>query len=392
MTVLYAVLQFFFWFAYGSAVNFSSVYLLACGLSSTVIGMISSAACALSVILQPLLASYADRERSLSIKTILLALSLTLAVSGGLMILSFGYGAALNGALLGWAILLVQVALPLVNALATESINAGKTLNFSLARGFGSIGYAVMSFSIGRLSASYGGGMVAWAIAVTSCCLLISIALFPFRKSPRTDAADKAVQDGAAAFLRRYPAFLAVLAGCSLIYTGHMLINTFVFQIVTYKGGTSAHMGVVMGMAGLLEVLAMFFFAQLLKWKDCGFWFRLSGIFFTLKSLGTLLAASMGALYAVQLIQPMGWGLMTVSSVYYVNSLMAEQDKIKGQAYMTMTLSVGTIFSSFIGGWLIDHAGVPVMLIVSVACAALGTVVLYFFSGKRVYGGGERAF
>ena len=162
-----------------------------------------------------------------------------------------------------------------------------------------------------------------------------------------------------------------------------MLINTFLFQIVTHKGGTSQHMGIVMGLAGLLEVITMFLFTRMLRWRDCGFWFGISGVFFTLKSLATLLAGSMGALYAVQLIQPMGWGLMTVSSVYYVNTLMAGADKIKGQAYMTMTLSVGTIIGSLCGGWLIDRAGVNGMLIASVACGAIGACIVLRRAGQK---------
>ena len=88
MTVYYSIIQFIFWFAYGTAVNFSSVYLLECGLSNTAIGIISSAACALSVVLQPLLASYADREKTVSIKTILLFLFTLSGISGLILILS----------------------------------------------------------------------------------------------------------------------------------------------------------------------------------------------------------------------------------------------------------------------------------------------------------------
>lgn len=384
MTIFYAAVQFLFWFAYGTAVNFCSVYLLDRGLNNTAIGMLSAAACALSVILQPLLAAYADQEKSLSIKALLLALTALLAGFGLSLIPAYTGGAGINALLLGCAILIVQVALPLVNALATESINAGKKLNFSIARGFGSIGYAVMSFSVGRLTASRGAAAIPWILAAVSLGLLAVLALFPFQEKGLVRSTSRAdARGGLAAFLRRYPSFGPLLAGCTLIYTSHVLINTFVFQIVTHKGGTSQHMGVVMGLAGLLEVLTMFFFSRLLRWRDCKFWFGVSGIFFTLKALGTLLAGTMGVLYAVQLLQPLGWGLMTVASVYYVNTLMAAQDKIKGQAYMTMTLSIGTIIGSLAGGWLIDHAGVNGMLMAAVACGAVGAwIVLQNLAAK----------
>ena len=377
MNVIYTVIQFLFWFSYGIIVNFNSVYLLKCGLTNTAIGLIGSIACALSIILQPALATYADRENSISIKSILLILNAGVTCIGGLLVLSYGKGSLQNGLLLVCAILIVQVALPFSNALATEMINAGKKINFSFARGIGSVGYAVMSVSVGKLAASYGAGIIPWMIIGSSLALMAAIFCFPFVRS-RREMQTSQVRQTVRAFLGRYPSFSVVLAGCTLIYTSHVFINNFVYQIVTYKGGTSEHMGIVMGIAGVLEVSTMFLFSTLLKWKNSSFWFRICGIFFTLKCLGTLLAGSMGALYAVQILQPLGWGLMIVSSVYYVNEMMEEQDKIKGQAYMTMTLSAGTIIGSMTGGWLIDTVGIPGMLITSVVCGAVGTGIVMF--------------
>ena len=92
MNVIYAVIQFLFWFSYGTVVNFNSVYLLQCGLTNTAIGLIGSIACALSVLLQPALATYADREKSISIKSILLFLYSGLVCIGILLTFSFQKG------------------------------------------------------------------------------------------------------------------------------------------------------------------------------------------------------------------------------------------------------------------------------------------------------------
>jgi PPP family 3-phenylpropionic acid transporter len=376
-TGLYGITQFFFWFAYGATVNFASVYLLACGLSNTAIGLITAAASGLSVLAQTLLASYADRADSLSVKTLVLGMAGGLMLVGTGLVFAFGGSPAANGLLLGLGILTVNVALPFVNALATESVNAGKPLNFSLARGFGSVGYAVMSLTLGYLIAGLGEGVTPWSIVIVSGCLLGSAALFPFEKRNRgAGGRGKTARGGVAGFFRRYPVFGVTLAGCVLIYISHVIINNFTFQIVVPRGGTSEHMGTALALAGLLEVFTMFGFPYLLRWKDSGFWFRVSGVFFTLKALGTLLAPNMGVFYLVQVFQPLGWGLMTVASVYYVNSLMREQDQIKGQAYMTMSLSVATIIGSLGGGWMIDTIGVNGMLIVAVVCGALGTAIV----------------
>ncbi len=78
-------------------------------------------------------------------------------------------------------------------------------------------------------------------------------------------------------------------------------------------------MGIAMAPAGLPEAIPMFIFPWMLKKKDSGFWFRLSGVFFTLKALGTLLASSAEALYLVQLL----WGLL--SRFYQTACIMNEE-------------------------------------------------------------------
>ena len=92
----------------------------------------------------------------------------------------------------------------------------------------------------------------------------------------------------------------------------HVLINNDVYQIVAARGRGSGHMGIAMTPAGLPEAIPMFIFPWMLKKKDSGFWFRLSGVFFTLK-----------ALYLMQLLQPMGWGLL--SRFYQTACIMNEK-------------------------------------------------------------------
>ena len=377
-TVVYSLIQFAYWFAFGSTVNYASVYLTACGLSNTIIGVTIAVGQIASVLITPVVSSMADRNPAITPKRTLIVMLALQGFFGLLMAVFFNNSPIINAVLLCLAIAITQVSMPFVNALATESMNAGVKINFGLARSFGSIGYSVMSFTLGSITASHSPRYIPVA-TICSCAVFCILALL-YNDVTRSSgvAGTSNNKEKVSAFLRRYKGLSVLLIGTSLIYACHVYINTFVFQIVLSKGGNSRQMGIATALAALLEMSAMIAFPYLLKLKDCKFWFKLSGFFFMLKSLLTLMVKSIPAFYAVQFIQPFGWGLLAVSSVYYINELMDENDKIKGQGFYSMTFTIGSIISSVTGGYLIDRFSVNIMLVVAVAAGLIGSLILFF--------------
>lgn len=377
-TVVYSLIQFAYWFAFGSTVNFASVYLTACGLSNTIIGVTIAVGQIASVLITPVVSSMADRNPAITPKRTLIVMLALQGFFGLLMAVFFNNSPIINAVLLCLAIAITQVSMPFVNALATESMNAGVKINFGLARSFGSIGYSVMSFTLGSITAGHSPRYIPVA-TICSCAVFCIFALL-YNDVTRSSgvAGTSNNREKLSAFLRRYKGLSVLLIGTSLIYACHVYINTFVFQIVLSKGGNSRQMGIATALAALLEMSAMIAFPYLLKLRDCKFWFKMSGFFFMLKSLLTLMVKSIPAFYAVQFIQPFGWGLLAVSSVYYVNELMDENDKIKGQGFYSMTFTIGSIVSSVTGGYLIDRFSVNIMLVVAVAAGLIGSLILFF--------------
>lgn len=375
MTLHYSIIQFFFWFAFGNVLNFASVYLLDSGMSNTQIGVFSAAACALSVLIQPVLAAYADKEHSISLKSIISVFAIAETFLGALMFVLGQKSMFLTGFFYAGAIIIMQILMPFINSMGTESARQGKSLNFSVARGVGSVGYALMAYSMGKVLDHFGAGVHPISIMLVSVALLISVGTYPFQKVHMDE--QKGNQNGSPiVFFQKYRQFGYALLGCILIYVSHVFINTFTYQIAVSKGGGSSEMGTAMSIAAMVEMITMFFFGYLLRIRESRFWFRICGIFFTLKTLGTLVAWNIPSFYAVQLIQMLGWGLIAVASVYYVDSIMKEEDKIKGQAYMTMTYSIASIIGSLLGGNLLDWCGVSGMLIVGTVAGAVGTVIV----------------
>lgn len=383
-TILYSGIQGFFWINFAALLGFTSVYLLDAGFDNTQIGILIAIAGTISAFLQPVIASYADRPNSPSLKKILIFLilfSLCLVVG---MLICYRRIMVLTGLLYGCGITILQLMTPLINSLGMETINQKKQLNFGLARGLGSAAYAVGAYLLGIAVNQSSPLFIPISMLFTYGFLLAFILFFPFEKVRKSVSTGDTAQNNSSplSFFKRYPRFTLVLGGCIFIYMSHILINTFLFQIVESKGGGSEEMGFIMALAAMLELPTMFLFSYAVKKIRCDFLFRITGIFFFLKTFATLIVPNLTALYAVQVFQMFGWALLTVASVYYVNALMKEEDAIKGQAYMTMTYTLGTVFGSLIGGPFLDIAGVDAMLIAASASAAVGMVILLFASEK----------
>ena len=86
----------------------------------------------------------------------------------------------------------------------------------------------------------------------------------------------------------------------------------------------------------------------------------------------------------VAAVMQMGsFALYIPASVYYVNEVMEEQDKFKGQALMTGTNTLGGMIGSLLGGFLIDHAGVAVMNLAGLIMAVSGAVLIALFVSRQ---------
>lgn len=378
-TVGYAAIQGFFWMCYAAIMGFVSVYLLDRDFDNRRIGVIIAAAGLLSAAVQPILAGYADRPGNMSLrKILLLASAVPLVCSVGLAV--FRDNAVMTGLLYGTCIVLLQMTTPLVNSLGVATVNSGETMNFGAARGIGSMGYAAGAYVIGLLAEYFGAVVVPMSILAAYGLFLLATALYGELPETRTEASGKNTAD--TNFFRRYPRYMQVLGGCVMLFISHVVLNNFTYQIVVAKGGGSEEMGIAMAFASAIELPIMFLFGWMQKKARCDFWFRISGIFFMLKCLGTLLCTDMPGFYAAQIFQMGGWALITVSSVFYINAIMAPEDTVKGQAYYTVSMTLGNVVGAILCGRILDSLGVQAMLLFGTICGAIGAVILLICSEK----------
>ena len=377
LTGAYACIQALYWMYFAAVMSFSGFFLLNGGFSNTQIGIIAAAAGIFSALLQPVLASYADRPDSPSLKKLIQIFYVIQFLLGIGLFLSRSL--ILTGLLYGVSIALLQLLTPFINALGMESINQGHQLNFGLARGMGSVAYAGICYVLGIITVKTGAGSIPVSVMILTLMTLGCLIFFPFRKAQTSSktSADSKEHTDPFLFFRKYKRFSLVLIGCIFIYLSHVLLNNFSFQIVQGKGGGSSEMGTEAAIAAMCELPTLFLFGYIIKKIRCDILIRIAGIFFVLKSLGTFLAPGISVFYGIQIFQMLGWGLMTAASVYYVNAIMDPEDAIKGQAYFTMTYTLGSVIGSFLGGALIDFAGVSSMLLFATVSAFVGALIVF---------------
>ncbi len=370
-TVHYSIIMALYWSNFAILLNYASVYLLERGFQNTQIGIMLAAAALAAAVAQPLIGSYADRPGSLSVKSLLLAGTGIFLVLAMLIPATAVHARLLLPVVYAAAAMVLQSLTALMNALGTVSDKECGYVNFGVARGVGSLGYAAASALIGRGVARFGNSMIPWLAAGIYAVLAVCVFLFPFAREPAGGR-----RSGREGFLSRYPGYTVVLAAAILLYTAHSLLNNFMFQVISYKGGDSASMGIAYAIAAVTELPVMFFFSRLLRILPSGKWLLVSGFAFTAKHLGALLAPGVTGFCATQLMQVLAYALLAVASVYYTERVIPAEDAVKGQSCFAMTATAGSVLGSALGGRLLDVLGVPSLLLLSVFFSAAGAAVM----------------
>lgn len=377
LTAEYTLIQSFFWMGYAVILGFVSLYLLDRGFTNGQAGTVIAVGGLLSALFQPAVAGLADREDGPSAKKLTLILTVTLTALGGALLAVPG-SRVLTCLFYGAAIMLLQMGTSLINALG---VTGEQKPNYGIARGLASVFYAAIAFGLGYFADWFGSWVVPGGMVLAFGLLTAMVLRYPFHRE--NDSRKAAAAGTPLQFFRKYPRFALILVGCILLFISHALLNSFTFQIAVAKGGGSSEMGTAMALAAIIEIPTMLLFSRMLKFARCDTWFSLCGIFFFLKTLGTLLCGSVAGFYAVQLFQLLGWGLIAVSSVYYIHSIMDASDAVKGQAYYTVSMTLGNVLGAVAGGRILDALGVDAMLVFGCVCALVGAGILLLFARNR---------
>lgn len=232
----YAIVQGTIWGVYGFLFSFANRYLLARDLSSLRIGLILGIATGISFLLQPLLTALSDRLRFFSCRRILFlcaglmtlcAAALLLRVSTPVIVILYAF-----------ATVCLQILPAFANALGMNAIRNGKTLNFGVSRGIGSVLFGVAAQVAIPLIDRFGLNTVPFCSAVLGILLMAAVLAFPELEMRAEEPTEQPTP--ALAFFRANGRFALLLVGVVLLYIGHNALSNCMYQIAVYKGDGNA--------------------------------------------------------------------------------------------------------------------------------------------------------
>ena len=380
---------------YAVVSSFASVFMLAKGYANAQIGMTLAAANILAVVLQPLTANLADRSQKIGAIGISGIMTVMMMVFTLGMFFFGGGGVALCITfvlLIAWHTALQ----PMFNALTFKLEESGIPVNFGIARSVGSLAYSILVAILGTLVEHLGIMTLPMTSEITCCMLLISLILtkriFDKAKAQRLASEGQKTEEerkpasadqdpeetiSLMEFIRRNKLFFVLNIGVVGLFFSNSVLNNYMVQIVTDVGGTSEDMGRILGVMAFLEIPTMVFFSRLKRKFSCQLLLKVAAVGFTAKIGLCWLAGSVGMLYVAQLFQLVSFALFLPGMVYFTGENMSPGEAVRGQALFTTMITITTIFSSLLGGWILDVSGAKTLTFISTLATAAGAVIIF---------------
>ncbi len=386
LDIKFSAMQFFFFAAFGSLMGFASVYLLSRGISTSLIGIALASVSAIAFVLQPMVASFADKNKQIELRYIICAALVMAAGLGGMLMVAPDASVLLVCTFCGICTI-VSTIMPLVNTLAFQFEKYGIAINFGVARGVGSAAYAIISYVMGQLVAKFSASVVPYAFIVLNVILIIVVYSFVLPKGIASEVQETSKEENDVKeeigedlsffkFALQYKTLTTFVLGTVLVYFAHTIINNYMILVIQPIGGTEADMGTAVSLAAMVELPAMFFFDKLREKFSIQKLLSFAMIMFVFKHTLTALASNVMMIYIAQASQMLAYAILAPASVYLANELVDSKDLNKAQSMITMGNSASGIIANLVAGVLIDAFGVRPVLLMGAAVTGIGAVIV----------------
>lgn len=353
------------------AINFVAPYLSAAHVSTKSIGILVAVSCLLAVVFQQIFGRMVDKNL-VDGKKLLLLMTAVLTVAAFSLV--FVKGGGLRAIIFGGLYCITLIMMPILYSFSFFYENKGISVNYGVARGCGSMSYAACSIVLGFLVAKLGTGVVPVTYGLLGAALFAILLSMPTLKGTASASASPA--QSRSLQLSKFPAFRLMLIGLSLVMLFHNMLMTYFIYAIEYVGGDSSNLGIALGLAAVLEIPVLFLYTRIKGNTASKYFLTASGVFFFVKAALFVAAQSVTMIYLIQCLQIVSYGLMAAARVYYVDETVGKKYETTGQAYMSATETVGIVFGSIIGGFLLQGFGVGALLWGGAVASLVGMICM----------------
>lgn len=380
LNIEYFSLQSLFWMTYCMVVGFSVTYLLSCGYSNSEAGYILASANICALILQPFLADLADHSKKINAMTILLvSIAIIFVCSIGLFFISIR--SAVLTLIYVVMITLANAVIAFLTSVQFLMDTSKSKINFGLCRAGGSLCFAILSALMGIMIERIGMKSIPTALFIVTLFIIV-LCMYITRhrindKQTTGLALEKRQSSSLFVFFRENPKFMILSVAMLFIYYAHAFITNFTISIVRNVGGNHREMGYLIAFMALMELPGMISFKEISRRFKVSSLLLFSMIMFSVKAIIVWLSPSLITLTFGFALQVVSFALYIPASVQYANIIIDEKDTVKAQMMFNFMQAGGAVFSSIIGGWLIDFSGISHALLVGAILSCIGTMVAF---------------
>ena len=380
LNIEYFSLQSLFWMTYCMVVGFSVTYLLSCGYSNSEAGYILASANICALVLQPFFADLADRSKRINAMTIfLVSIVIIFVCSIGLFFIS-----ARSVILTLIYVVMITLANAVIAFLTSVQYLMDRSkskINFGLCRAGGSLCFAILSAVMGILIERIGMKSIPTALfIITFLIIILCVYITRHRIHTTTDSMNSLIHQKSCSllvFFKENPKFMVLSIGMLFIYYAHAFITNFTISIVRNVGGDHREMGYLIAFMALMELPGMIGFKEISRRFKVSSLLLFSMMMFSVKAIIVWLSPSLMTLTFGFALQVVSFALYIPASVQYANIMIDEKDTVKAQMMFNLMQAGGAVFSSIIGGWLIDFSGISHALLVGAILSCIGTIIAF---------------
>lgn len=262
-----------------------------------------------------------------------------------------------------------------IDAMSTLYFHVGKQVNYPVARGAGSLSFALFSLVIGMMVEAE---TILWAQFFLLVPLLMLILTIEPIKGLEISTKEQSKQDFTWKNLfLKYPIFAVFLVAVTFSFIGNAMVGNFLIDAYRLMGGNSKIYGIGMFLIALSEVPAALLFTKLVNRFGIYRLMCISFFFSALRVLVITFAPTLTILVFAQVLQMFGNGLFWAGNVTFIRHFLPAKYAVKAQAAVGICYQgLGNGIGSILSGYILGISNLQIMMFASLVFSLLGLFIL----------------